>query len=319
MSVRIAFGFIPFPLAIVDEGLDLSLGEYRLLGYLLRHHFRVKTESMRLTQDDLLRGVRATNGERRDKGCGITSPRDLKAARELLEARTWIRVTKDAAGAMIYELTLANEADSDSSSSAICTDQAEASAKCTGAEASAICSDGECNLFTSPVQNALALIGSKKVKKVKEEVLVLTADAVQRRRSGKSPNVRHEACREVCEAYASHKGVGFVWDGSEGKALALLLQACPEMTVERFTECVRHRARSPVAHGERPRVWLPTLPRYQDGPLDRFGKPEGENNGTSGRSTSGPARNVASGAARRTDGNLHAAQRVYESVVGSIA
>ena len=146
MSAKIKFDFIPFPLAIVDESADLSLGEYRLLGYLLRHRFRVKAEKFRMTQDELLRGVSKSDGSRRDKGCGITSGRDLKTARESLVCRGWL-VVSDHPDGMIYELHLSGDEEEETES-----------AKCTGVVQpveSAKCCDSECKLFTQPVQNAL--------------------------------------------------------------------------------------------------------------------------------------------------------------------
>ncbi len=107
-GVRMKFGFIPFPISIVDESADLSLGEYRLLGYLLRHQFRVKTEVMKISKDELLNGVFGANGDRRDKGCGITSQRDLKTAREALEARGWLSSETSTTGTSYY-LRLADE------------------------------------------------------------------------------------------------------------------------------------------------------------------------------------------------------------------
>ena len=131
-------------------------------------------------------------------------------------------------------------------------------------------------------------------------------------------DLRHTECLDVCRKYAEHKRVAFVWDGSEAKQLGLLLKASPELTVEQFATCVRNRARSAVAHGERPRVWLPTLLRYQGGALDRFGIPEGEGNGADRKHHAGQP-GAGTGHARRTDGNIAAAQRVYEGIVGGLA
>jgi len=333
-SARIAFGFIPFPVAIVDEDARLSLGEYRLLGYLLRHRFRVKSDMVRITQDELLRGVLGPDGKRRDKGSGITSGRDLKMARLKLEKRGWLKV-QEQAGGMLYELCLSDgdeeavtvEPESAPASSAEqrpavaesakCTLPAapQESAKCTLPEAppeSAFCSVSECILSTLPVQNAPEVIRKEKVKKVIEESLVLTASAESGARANKPVDPRHRPCKAVCEEYAKAMKVQFLWNGSEAKALALLLSAAPDMTVEVFTQCVRNRARSDVAHGERPRIWLETLPKYQSGPLDRYGVPKGDGNGTGGKGTTAASGAYRGGADKRTDGNINAALRVYE-------
>lgn len=92
------------------------------------------------------------------------------------------------------------------------------------------------------------------------------------RREGESDS-RHAEFREACRKYAEHKGVQFVWNASEGKALADLLGAAPQFTLADFQKCLQHRAKSKgVPHGDRPRVWLPHILRFQTGPLDQFGK-----------------------------------------------
>gem|GEM_PF-5966573 len=86
-------------------------------------------------------------------------------------------------------------------------------------------------------------------------------------------DLRHTLCRLAIVAYAKFKGVVLPWDGSEARALSLLLQSAPELTLQRFQTCLNHRAHSPgTSHGERPRLWLPHITRYQDGPLNQFGK-----------------------------------------------
>lgn len=93
------------------------------------------------------------------------------------------------------------------------------------------------------------------------------------KREGKEPDARHEPVRAEIERYMTAKGCLFVWDGSEAAALALLLKATPTLTLETFQQCLLHRARSPgVPHGERPRLWLPNVLKYQQGPLNEFGK-----------------------------------------------
>jgi hypothetical protein len=86
---------------------------------------------------------------------------------------------------------------------------------------------------------------------------------------------RHAAFKAAVMAYAAFKRVKLAWDGSEAKALDLLLKSLPEMTVQEFQACLNNRAHSSgVPHGERPRVWLPHIAKYQQGPLNEFGKTE---------------------------------------------
>lgn len=177
-AIKLKFGFIPFPLAIVDDAADLSLGEYRLLGYLLRHQFRVKTDVVKLKQDELLHGVWRPNGKTRwDGGSGITSPRDLKAARVALEARGWLKVELTMDG-MFFELCLAPDEEEDEADSGADSGSEEAaelgadlgiapSAKCTQENAPARVQNapgGECILSTFRVQNALVDIRKEKVQ-----------------------------------------------------------------------------------------------------------------------------------------------------------
>jgi hypothetical protein len=84
---------------------------------------------------------------------------------------------------------------------------------------------------------------------------------------------RHTPFRLAIVTYAKFKDVVLAWDGSEARALSLLLQSAPGLTLERFQACLNHRARSPgTPHGERPRLWLSNITKYQDGPLNQFGK-----------------------------------------------
>jgi len=99
-------------------------------------------------------------------------------------------------------------------------------------------------------------------------------------RDKRESDPRHVPFKLACEMYATHKGVIFVWDGGEAKQLSSLLAASPELTLQTFQKCLNNRAKSPVPHGERPREWLGTVLRYQEGPLDQFGKPLGAGNGT---------------------------------------
>lgn len=90
---------------------------------------------------------------------------------------------------------------------------------------------------------------------------------------------RHVDFKAAIMAYAVFKGVTLAWDGSEAKALALLLASAPDLDLTAFRACLNNRARSPATpHGERPRLWLPHILRYQQGPLNEFGK-VGESNG----------------------------------------
>jgi DNA-binding transcriptional regulator YhcF (GntR family) len=116
--------------------------------------------------------------------------------------------------------------------------------------------------------------------KEQKQVPSATPDGAQgkTRKPPKEIDPRHTPFRELCEKYATHKSVTFTWDGSEAKALAALLAATPSLTHEEFHRCLVHRSKSPgTPHGERPRVWLPTIMRYQQGPLNEFNRTEEAN------------------------------------------
>jgi hypothetical protein len=87
---KVGFRFIPLPQEIVDERIDLTLNEFRLLTYITRHQFRLRQAALFLCHDDLLNGRRLPDGTSIDKGCGITNPRGIREARESLKARGFI-------------------------------------------------------------------------------------------------------------------------------------------------------------------------------------------------------------------------------------
>lgn len=94
-SPLITFHFVPFPQEIWDDNIELSLAEFRLLGYLLRYYVRWgQSKRIRFTDDELLYG-RKEDGIRIDSGCGISSANSLKDARKKLEEKGWITYTED--------------------------------------------------------------------------------------------------------------------------------------------------------------------------------------------------------------------------------
>ena len=118
-------------------------------------------------------------------------------------------------------------------------------------------------------------------------------------RDKREADARHTPFKLACEAYATYKRVEFVWDAGEAKQLAMLLAASPNLTLDTFQRCLNHRAKSEVAHGDRPREWLGTILKYQEGPLDKYGKPQGAGNGTY---------------QGKTEHTVSAAQRVIEAI-----
>jgi hypothetical protein len=99
-----------------------------------------------------------------------------------------------------------------------------------------------------------------------------------------STDPRHVSCKEAIFAYYRSKNEGDDpdWEGREGKALGMFLQANPKLTAEGMRRLLEHRSRSEVNHSERPGKWIPSVSGYRNGPLDKYGKPlalKGNGNG----------------------------------------
>ena len=94
-KLKIGFNFVPLPRAIWDENLKLTLGEFRLLGYLIRHQVSFGNTNVRLSDEELLHGRKKRGGARMDSGCGIQGRNNLKVAREALIKRGWIVMDED--------------------------------------------------------------------------------------------------------------------------------------------------------------------------------------------------------------------------------
>ena len=94
--ITIDYHFVPFPQEIWDNNIDMTLGEFRLFGYLLRYQMRFgRGILIRLTDDELMNGKRNKEGKRVDKGCGLTSHNSLTKAKEALLKKGWITVREN--------------------------------------------------------------------------------------------------------------------------------------------------------------------------------------------------------------------------------
>ncbi len=111
-GMSIGFNFVPLPKAIWTQNIPLTLGEFRLLGYLLYYRSRFGHERIKLTDDELLRGVKDREGNRLDSGCGLTT-NSLKEARIRLIEKTWLTLEEDlrdrARPKRLYSLNIAFE------------------------------------------------------------------------------------------------------------------------------------------------------------------------------------------------------------------
>ena len=105
-----------------------------------------------------------------------------------------------------------------------------------------------------------------------------TASDVKARHSS---DPRHTPCKDAIFAYyrAKNNNEDPDWNGREGDALAVLLQANPKLTSEGIGKLLGHRARSEVNHSERPSLWIPRITSYRNGPLNKYGLPLEESDG----------------------------------------
>lgn len=69
------------------------------------------------------------------------------------------------------------------------------------------------------------------------------------------------------------RGAPLTWDSRLAASMRGMLQAQPELTVDRFMELLRARAQSEVNPAELPYTWLRDIDIYSAGPLDRYRKP----------------------------------------------
>jgi hypothetical protein len=83
------------PVEIWDENINLSVAEFRLLGYLVRHQINLGQAIAPLTQDELMNGAWGVRSdrkkERRDGGCGLTRNALMRAI-DALRKREWIEL-----------------------------------------------------------------------------------------------------------------------------------------------------------------------------------------------------------------------------------
>jgi hypothetical protein len=84
------------PVEIWDEAIDLTLAEFRLLGYLIRHQIRFGRGITSITQDELLNGVWGLGPDgarhRRDSGCGLARNTTVRETLESLQKRGWVEL-----------------------------------------------------------------------------------------------------------------------------------------------------------------------------------------------------------------------------------
>ena len=94
-----------------------------------------------------------------------------------------------------------------------------------------------------------------------------------------NPPTLHGIIRaHIKQSYFEINGKACPWDGSEADALARMIKAVPSWTEFDWLHSIGNYFHSEGINGARPRRWLPNISDYARGPLDRFGKVQGESN-----------------------------------------
>lgn len=254
-GIKLGFNFIPFPQAIVDDGIDLSLSEYRLLGYLLRHQLRLGKSVIKLKQDELINGRLLPDGSRCDRGSGLVSGRDVKLARESLAARGWIAF-QDTAEGMLYEIRL----DEDRKVQNVTLEENPKLQNVTSKVT-------KCH----PQSNNLSLLlkeeeGQEKV--IRKTLPTSPQGSVADSRIGDFKKLLTEL---VVKKTSCAPGE-VEWSGREAAWLKRKLQSQTQWSWKFLEFCLRNWADSETNHRKPFWLWKDELSSYAGGPLNEYGK-----------------------------------------------
>lgn len=84
---------------------------------------------------------------------------------------------------------------------------------------------------------------------------------------------RHHPClKAILDGYEDLNGVPAPTPGRIAKRLSRWLEANPKWPMEVIVRCIQNRYRSEVNTADEPWRWIESLPRYSQGPLDKWGK-----------------------------------------------
>jgi hypothetical protein len=259
-GVRIGFLFVPFPQEIWKGNLDLTLGEFRLLGYLLMHQVRFGRSIVMLSDDELLSGRRDRGGERVDQGCGIRGRNNLRDGRRRLEARGWIRTSETRQGRM-YEIVIegsetdrvSNKSDHEGSE----TDHP----KRTGAAS-------ESDRLASETDRPASETDQRNKEREKSREKSESKSSIES--SSAYADERHSLVKSAITRLQKHFLEFELWDDAEDRKLQQLLSRKPEVSGSRLVDCVVSRFLSPVSSADPPRKWIGKLLEYAGGPKNSF-------------------------------------------------
>ena len=124
---------------------------------------------------------------------------------------------------------------------------------------------------------------------------------------------RHAEFKAITQEYwdAKNPEIQMPWDGREGKHLEMFLRAAPEITAAQFRGFLLNRFKSDVNHGERASMWIQWVTNYAAGPMDRFGKTIGGENGRPDQNHPSPTKQRIDGA-RRVLAEIAIARGLYD-------
>lgn len=90
-------------------------------------------------------------------------------------------------------------------------------------------------------------------------------------------DIRHAPIREMIQKAWRDKNPDYPtapWDGHAATVLARILKNTPRWNVAHYANTLANWLDSEVNHAEAPVLWIPKLPKFAGGPLDKFGKPK---------------------------------------------
>lgn len=244
--MKIDFGFVPFPREIWEKPIDLTTGEFRLLGWFL-YHLKLGIQQRTYTDKQILSGVDGLPGL-------LLSRNHFKEAREGLQRRGFIQVEPtDRDGKNEYLLTIGKVSQRDNKVSERDND------------------------FGKSVSERDTCNTNKVLQSTDTDIFSLSAppSRVEPSKKPKKSDPRHQPFKElIFKYYERWNKRNPVWNGREAKALFDILASDPNLTADTFTDWLFNREQSEgVNLADRPGVFLEKLTSYAAGPLDRYGKP----------------------------------------------
>lgn len=88
-------------------------------------------------------------------------------------------------------------------------------------------------------------------------------------------DARHQPVRDAIAAhYANAIGKECPWGPAEAGQLGRFLRDNPNLLVRDIVQCIANRFASDISRGDPPKVWIATLTRYSEGPIDKYGRPK---------------------------------------------